>query len=80
MTRYRCDSGPNAVNQLSPPLAIQPWSSTTVGAPGGPSTTRANVVPRPGSSTRSPRGNGGVGATSVTAAMRPNLRPTRFRP
>ena len=45
-------SGSNARNQFSPPLAIQPCSSTTVGAPGGPATSRTNVVPRPGSSTR----------------------------
>jgi len=37
-----------------------------VGAPGGPGTERRNVVPRPGSEMRSPRGRGGSGASSVT--------------
>src|SRR6266508_2594527 len=55
-TRYRRPSGSKAHNQLRPPVADSPWSSTMVGAPAGPCTSRTNVVPRPGSSTRRPAG------------------------
>ena len=51
-------------NQFSPPLAIQPWSRRSVGAPGGPATSRTNVLPRPRSATRRPSGTGARGRPS----------------
>ncbi len=70
-TSYCWDSGSKALNQFNPPLAIQPCSRSTVGAPGGPCTVRTKVVPRPGSSIRSPNGSGGPGITSVNAMEAP---------
>src|SRR6476659_10128441 len=68
MTRYRLPSGSNAHTQFSPPVADSPWSSMTTGAPGGPATSRMNVVPRPGSSTARPGGtnDGAVGSAVET--------------
>src|SRR4029079_1045543 len=40
--------------------AVHPCSSSTTGAPGGPLMCRANVVPRPGSSTGPPWGSSGT--------------------
>ena len=40
-----------------------------MGAPGGPSTERTKVVPRPGSSMRWPAGKGGPARTSVTVMV-----------
>ena len=63
-TRNRRPSAENDVNQLRSAVAVQPCRSSTVGAPGGPATSRMNVVPRPGSSTFRPGGRSGVaGAT-----------------
>src|SRR6476659_4731559 len=68
MTRYRLPSGSNAHTQFSPPVADSPWSSMTTGAPGGPATSRMNVVPRPGSSSARPGGtNDGACASGVEA-------------
>ena len=48
-------------NQFRPPLATQPCSSSSVGAPGGPAISRTNVVPRRGSSSWRPGGSVGLG-------------------
>src|SRR5437870_5163849 len=67
ITRYRSDNGWKHHSQLSPPVAANPCSSTTVGAPGGPAASRMNVVPRPGSSTNRPAGTIDGGAANVLA-------------
>ena len=61
-----------AWNQLSPALASQPWSSSSVGASSlGPGSSRTKVMPRSGSSMRRPRGNGGPAATSSRLLVTP---------
>jgi hypothetical protein len=59
-TRYRRPRASKEGNQLRSALAVHPWSRSSVGAPGGPATSRTNVVPRPFSTTSRPGGNRGV--------------------
>src|SRR5579871_718356 len=65
MTRKCSDSGANTWYQLSPPVATQPCNNNNVGAPGGPESSRTNVVPRCGNSMCRP------GGSAVTAAAIP---------
>ncbi len=57
-----------AVSQLVPAVAKIPWSRMTVGAPGGPESSRMNVVPRLGSSRKRPGGTA-AGSSKLREAL-----------
>src|SRR5947209_40939 len=65
-TRNRRPRASKVGNQLRSAVAPRPCRRTTVGAPGGPLTSRTNVLPRPGSSTIRPGGSGTGGAAAVS--------------